>query len=313
MRNVLLLIVVLLLSSQATARTALVTEAEIPGATLHITILEPIDEDKAEQLVEWLRAASTSVSLAYGRFPNPAPSVVVRPSGRSAWNDRSPVPFGRVIRTHGETIELFINANRPIEDFYGDWTATHEFSHLMLPYLRQRHRWISEGFASYYQNVLMSRAGHYTPDEAWRKLIAGLDRGRRSRPELSLNEAAEAGVRKARMKLYWSGAAIALLADVEMRERSGGTESLDVALDRLQRCCLPSRRTWSGPELFSTLDEMIESPVFMPLYRRYADRAGFPDYEPLLARLGIDAGGEALSDDAELAAIRNAISARHGE
>lgn len=313
MPKILLPVVVLLFSTEALARAALVTEAQIPGATLHITILEPVDDDKAADLVEWLRAASTSISLAYGRFPNPTPSVIVRPTGRSGWNSRSPVPFGRVIRRDGEKIELFIDANRPIEDFYGDWTATHEFSHLMLPYLRQRHRWISEGFASYYQNVLMSRAGNYTPDEAWRKLVAGLDRGRRSRPELSLNEAADAGVRRARMKLYWSGAAIALMADVELRERSGGTESLDVALDRLQRCCLPSRRTWSGPELFSRLDEMIESPVFMPLYRRYADRAGFPDYEPLLSRLGIEDDGAALSDDAELAAIRNAISARHGE
>ncbi len=313
MPKIMILAVVLLLSTQASARTALVAEAQIPGATLHITILEPIDEDKAAELVEWLRAASTSISLAYGRFPNPAASVVVRPTSRSGWSSRSPVPFGRVIRTDGEKIELFINADRPIEDFYGDWTATHEFSHLMLPYLGQRHRWISEGFASYYQNVLMSRAGNYTPDEAWRKLVAGLDRGRRSRPELSLNEAADAGVRIARMKLYWSGAAIALMADVELRERSGGAESLDVALDRLQRCCLPSRRTWTGPELFSKLDEMIESPVFMPLYKQYADHAGFPDYEPLLERLGIAAGGKALYDDAELAAIRNAISARHGE
>ena len=77
MRKVLVLVVVLLLSSQATARTALVTEAQIPGGTLHITILEPVDEDKAAEIVEWLRAASTSVSLAYGRFPNPAASVIV--------------------------------------------------------------------------------------------------------------------------------------------------------------------------------------------------------------------------------------------
>jgi len=303
---------VLSTQSSATSAVALVTESEIPGATLHITVLQPVDDNKAAQLVDWVRAASTNVSLAYGRFPNPSTSVIVRPTNRRFGDSSSPVPFGRVMRDDGERIELYVDVDRPIEDYYGDWTATHEFSHLMLPYVARRNKWISEGFASYYQNVLMSRAGHYTPAEAWKRLSDGLERGRRSRPELSLNDAAEAGVRRARMKIYWGGAAIALLADVQLRERSGGRESLDTALDGLQRCCLPSTRTWSGAELFSRLDSFVEEPVFMPLYRRYADRAGFPDVAPALQRLGVEINGAGarLDEDAELAAIRDAISLR---
>lgn len=71
------------------------------------------------------------------------------------------VEVRRVTRRDGETVGLFVNSERPIDDFYSDWTATHEFSHLMLPLLSQRYRWISEGFASYFQNILMSRAGRY--------------------------------------------------------------------------------------------------------------------------------------------------------
>ena len=63
---------------------------------------------------------------------------------------------------------------------------------------------------------------------------------------------------------------------------AGGTESLDVVLDRFQRCCLPSQRRWSGPELFAKFDSLIDEPVFMPLYRRYADTAGFPDFDDAL-------------------------------
>ena len=316
MRRVLPLLLAVVLSTQssATSRYALVTETDIPGATLCIRVLQPVDQDKAAEIVDWLRSASTNVSLAYGRFPNPSPSVVVQPTTHRSWGGDSPVPFGRVTRDNEERVELYVNVERPIEEFYGDWTATHEFSHLMLPYVSPRHKWISEGFASYYQNVLMSRAGHYTAAEAWKRLHDGFDRGRRSRPELSLNEAAAAGVRRARMKIYWSGAAIALLADVELRERSGGTESLDVVLDRLQRCCLPSTRTWSGPQLFAKLDSLVEEPVFMPLYRHYANRSGFPDFEPALRRLGVVVEGDRarLQKDAELAAIREAIAAKHG-
>ena len=59
-----------------------------------------------------------------------------------------PVPFGRVIRDGGETIELFVNPDQPMSSFYEDWTATHELSHMLLPYVARRDAWLSEGFAS---------------------------------------------------------------------------------------------------------------------------------------------------------------------
>ena len=308
---VLIFVVTTLVS--AASRSPLETEVQIPGATLRIEVQQPIADEKAAEIVEWLRSASSNVSLAYGRFPNPSPRVVVIPTGGRSWGGDSPVPFGRVTRDGEEKIEFFVNPDRPIQEYYADWTATHEFSHLMLPYVRSRHKWISEGFASYYQNILMARAGHYTAIEAWQKLYAGFERGRLSRPELSPNEAAAAGIRKARMKIYWSGAAIALLADIELRERSGGRESLDVALDRLQRCCLPSNRSWNGPTLFAKLDSLVDIPVFMPLYRKHADTAGFPDIRPALKRLGvaIENNSVRVLPHAELADLRIDITDGH--
>jgi len=314
MRKGLAAVLMTLLVAQvpAASRIALATEAQITGATLRIEVLPPVDDKKAAEIVEWLRSASGNVSLAYGRFPVPSPRVVVVPTGNSPWGGNSPVPFGRVTRDGEEKIEFFVNAERPIEEFYDDWTATHEFSHLLLPYVSGRHKWISEGFASYYQNVLMSRAGRYTPRRAWTKLYEGFERGRASRPELSPNDAAASGIRRARMKIYWSGAAIALLADIELRERSGGMESLDLALDRLQKCCLPSDRTWSGPELFAKLDSLVDEPVFMRLYRRHANSAGFPNTGPALERLGINVedDGVRIERSAELAHVRDAITGR---
>jgi len=85
----------------------------------------------------------------------------------------SAVIFDRVTRGDGETVKLFVNPNHPIDEYYSDWTATHEFSHLMLPLLSQHHRWISEGLATYYQNILMSWAGRYTPERNWQLMIEG--------------------------------------------------------------------------------------------------------------------------------------------
>jgi hypothetical protein len=280
--------------------------------TLSIEVRPPVSNKKAEEIVDWIKSTVATVNLVYGRFPNPNARIIVIPTTENSRGSDSPVIFGRVTRTGGETVELFVNADRPISEYYDDWTATHEFSHLMLPLLYQRDRWISEGFASYYQNVLMSRAGRYTPKFAWQRLTQGFVRGRESRPDLSLNDAAAGGIRAARMKIYWSGAAIALLADTELRQRSGGKESLDTVLEQLQSCCLPSQRRWSGPRLFEKLDSFTETPVFMPLYRQYAESAGFPDTEPLLAELGVatnDDGSITLSDDSSLATVRTAISA----
>jgi len=286
--------------------------AAILTATLNIEVRQPVDASKAKEIVEWLQSTADTMKLAYGRFPNPDARIIVIPSTQNAWGSDSPVIFGRVTRNSGETVELFVNPDRPIDEYYSDWTATHEFSHLMLPLLSQRYRWISEGFATYYQNVLMSRAQRYTPEFAWQRLSEGFERGRESRPGLSPNDAASGGIRLARMKVYWSGAAVALMADITLRERSNGKESLDQALGQLQLCCLPSIRRWSGTELFEKLDSFVESPVFMPLYRQYANDNGFPDFAALLSDLGVSTnqdGAITLDDSARLAQIRKAISA----
>lgn len=269
----------LALSADATVPSSVIN---IPGASIDLEIRGSVDQENTAKLKRWVSESAGQVLLAYGRFPVPEPRVVVVPSEGGRWGGDSAVPFGRVTRGGGETVELYVDVGRPLADLSADWTATHEFSHLLLPRISWRQKWISEGFASYYQNVLMARAGNYTTNQAIEKLTQGFGRGRGSRPELSLNDAAREGVRRARYKIYWSGAAIALLADVELRERSSGTESLDTVLDRFQRCCLPSRRSWSGTELFTKFDSLIEDPVFMPLYRQYANTAGFPDFEDAL-------------------------------
>lgn len=293
----------------ASSGASVLAQESIEGATLRIEIRQPIRADKAHDIVQWVRSTALTVNQAYGRFPYPAPRVIVIPASSHSGRSNKAVSFGRVTRGGGGKIELYVDADRPIEEFYADWTATHEFSHLMLPLLQTRHRWISEGFASYYQNILMSRADRYTPEYAWQRLSEGFAHGQQSRPELSPNEAAAGDVRSARMKIYWSGAAIALLADIELRRRSGNAQSLDTVLGKLQACCLPATRRWSGTRLFRKLDSFVDEPVFMPLYRQYANRKGFPDMRPVLADLGVEMtpGSSVLHDDKSLSSIREAI------
>ena len=289
-------------------------QRDVGDTRLRIALLKTGAEYDYSSFSDWLAATASNVMHAYGRFPYPEPQVVIVPVGGSGWQSHSPVPYGRVLRDGGEAVELFVNQHLPIDDFYRDWTATHEFSHLMLPYVTIRQRWVSEGFAQYYQNVLLARAGIYDERLAWQKLYEGLERGRRSRPDLSPNQSSSGSRGRALMKMYWSGAAIALKADVELRRRSGGTETLDTVLGRLEACCLPSNRVWRAEELFAQLDELVDEPLFVPLYRRYADAPGFPAYDELLGRLGVDVERSrvTLSNAAAWSDVRRAITAAPG-
>src|SRR5690606_22665690 len=93
-------------------------EIDVPGATLRVSVprtrSDTDDRVNSESIFEWLRRTATAVSLAYGRFPNPSPQVVVLPvddSRRSA----SAVPYGRVVRDGGEAIELYVDRDQPLE------------------------------------------------------------------------------------------------------------------------------------------------------------------------------------------------------
>lgn len=283
----------------------------VAGARLRVALLTGRYPAHGDELLRWVRGAAASVTHVYGRFPNPAPQVVLVPTARGRFDRGEPVPFGHVIRNGGEAVQFFVNQRRRLADFAADWTATHEFAHLLIPYVRSDEKWISEGLASYYQNVLMARAGSYEPARAWRKLIEGFRRGEDSVPQLSLENAMPLGGWDGIMKTYWGGAAIFLMADVSLRQDRAAGQSLDTVLERLSACCLPSRRTWSGSRLFRRLDELAGRRVFMPLYERYRAARAFPPYAETLAALGVGLGATrtTFDDDAPLAAIRRAIMA----
>jgi predicted metalloprotease with PDZ domain len=190
----------------------------------------------------------------------------------------------------------------------------HELSHLLHPVIDGPDRWLSEGLASYYQNVLRARAGLRSAQWSWDALHAGFERGIRGTARgRSLAEVSETMMRDhSFMRVYWSGAAIALLADVELRRRSGGAQSLDTALAALGDCCLPADRSWSARELMQQLDRLTDTTVFIQLYRKYIDSDDFPDLGAVYAELGlqpISATRLRLDPTAPGAAICGAIMA----
>jgi len=285
-----------------------VVDLEIDNARLRVAMIDgpgnPLDRQK---ILDWLTVAGRDVAGVTGAFPNPDVQVIVQPvsGGRS----RSPVPFGYVIRDGGEAVRFFVDPERPLQAYLDDWTATHEFSHLLLPYVRSREKWVSEGFASYYQNVLLARRGAYSESEAWSRLHRSFERARQIKNPPRLEDIDDRPFWEVRMLIYWSGAAMALAADARLRELSGGEESLDTVLARLRECCLPSGKVWRAAELFEQLDALSPYPVFVNLHREFNRTPGMPDLSSLYADLGLEVDGDGIEIDGNgrLVNVRRAI------
>jgi hypothetical protein len=279
---------------------------EVAGGTLDVTVLNAHAPPELANVEIWLAEAANAVATSYGRFPRSRTQVFVQPIGGA----REAVPWGQVLRRGPPSVHFVVDRDRPVREFRDDWTAVHEFSHLFLPFVNRRDAWVSEGFASYFQNVLRARSRMLTPAQAWARLWAGFERGRAATdPRLTLSEATREMHGPGLMRVYWAGAALALEMDIELQRRTQGREDLGSALERLGACCLEAGRVWRGGELFERLDELAGTAFLAAMYDDYARAHSFPDVADLYAELGIEPGDDTVAFDgaAPLAALRERI------
>lgn len=283
-------------------------ERELPvgNAKLRLAVLEGSPPVSAEEMQDWITDAAQIVSGLYGRFPLAQAQVLVVPDTRGG----EPTPWAHVVRGGAPAVHFFINQRRPIHEFYDDWTAVHEFSHLLLPLVNRDDAWLYEGVATYYQNVLRARAGRISARDAWAMMHAGFLRGRDDAIGLTLAQATESMYRSgAYMRVYWEGTAIMLMADVRLRQITAGKQSLDTALAALNECCSSAERAWSARDLLDKLDEITGTRVFRELYDMHVASTVFPELASTYRALGLSAGtgGIEFSEDERERRLREAI------
>jgi hypothetical protein len=279
------------------------------GGTLRLSILDGADAAQRTMLDAWLAHVSRATLSAYGKLPLNDVQVLIVPD-RDTNNEA--VGFGQSSRGQGHALTLFVDPAKSPAAFDRDWVAVHELSHLFHPYLDDEGRWLAEGLATYYQNVLRARAGLLTPAEAWEQIDYGFARGRGATRPADDMPLGASGERPNFMRIYWSGTAYWLEVDAELRRTSRGRLDIDEALHRFDDCCLPSYRAWQPSEFVAKLDALMGTDVFRRHFRAYANRRDFPDLKPLYARLGlVRAAGDKLSfdDAAPDANVRVAIMA----
>lgn len=275
---------------------------EGPGVDVQVAVLEGALEVSREDLQQWLTTAVGAVSRIAGRFPRERLHLVVVPVSEG----QAPIPFGLVRRGGGPSIMLLVAANATLDRLLPDWTAIHEMTHLAMPPMYTEDRWLSEGFATYYQEVLRVRAGLMDERTAWQRFSDRIGDAAEYGGGESLWETSEHFSDIPR--IYWGGTAFMILVDVALRERG---RSLDELVAETQHRWIGEvDRTWHGRDVFRAFDEALGEELLTPMVEAHGRRRAVPDVSEAFRRLGVvrdEAGQVTLDEHAPLAELRRAI------
>ncbi len=294
------------------------SQLSVPNGVANLEWRSNFSQQEKQFLMAWLSKATHTASQLAGSFPREQSRIRIERASARRSGSRWPVPWGQTLRRGLDGVLFQVNTAKPLQEFVDDWTAAHEFSHLFIPYPGQRDIWLSEGFASYYQNILMAREGILTEQRAWQKLYEGYMRAEGDKNgNYTLNQVSEERRRfRSTMRVYWSGALFFMEADIALRLATKNQRSLDWVLNEYIDCCREQRNTWNGEQMLTSFDQVIAAdPVlqqsmdknyFSQLYQTYSQSRKIPDCEPLFKKIGIDIVDEnvQLNGDVEMVTLR---------
>ncbi|HLL54238.1 MAG TPA: hypothetical protein VK447_11860 [Myxococcaceae bacterium] len=282
----------------ALGRLRFLSEVKVKGGTGTLSVLDRPRKVSDEQLRAWIQRALGWVADFYGGLPGGRVHIVLVPVD----SDR-PGVFGTVLRRGPPSVVLYFGGRAKETAFRDDWVAPHELFHLGNPSIEGRIPWFIEGFTTYYQDVLLGRAGAVSPTATFGDLHDGLRRF--CQPDgMSLGEESEALRRTYRYtRVYWGGACLAFRLDVAIRQQ-GRRDGLDGVLRDLRR--RGQGKPLSEEEIIQALDRAAGA----PLTREHLHSRTPIPLEGLYRDLGIEPTGPEsvrLRDDAPLSSIRKSI------
>ena len=119
------------------------------------------------------------------------------------------------------------------------------------------------------------------------------------------------GLRSARSigGVYWGGSLFMLLADIDIRHRTGGKKSLGDCLRAVLWKGGDSSQVWTPAKMMAVCDKAVGTNTMSQLAARYVSRGTEVDLGKLWRDMGLirDEKGFRFDDKAPLVAIRKAI------
>jgi hypothetical protein len=204
----------------------------------------------------------------------------------------------------GAFIKIAVGRSSTPADFADDWMMTHEMIHLAFPSMAEQHHWIEEGLSTYVEPIARAKARNSTTEKAWGDLVDGIPQGLPQRGDRGLDFTPTWG------RTYWGGALFCLLADIEIRKRTGNQKGLQDALRAIVNAGGTIENEWEITRAFGIGDRAVGVPVLRELYDKMKSTPAPVDLDALWRQLGVERhGGETKwNDSAPLSAIRKAIT-----
>jgi hypothetical protein len=274
------------------------TDLDVTGGTIHVAFAPGDIALPKEKIFDWIRASARAVSTYYGRFPVSSLRLLLVPV------DGARVRGGTTWGYRGAAIRLPFGRDSSEADLKRDWVIVHEMVHTALPDLDDRYNWLSEGLAVYVEPIARVQAGDLTAQEIWQAMMRDMPKGLPQAGDQGLDNTDTWG------RKYWGGAMFCLLADIEIRKRSGNKLGLQDAMRGVLAAGGNHEKDWPIDRVLSTADKAVGVDVLTHLHDEMGPKPVTPDLAALWRDLGLKAQGESLEfdDAAPLAAIRKAIT-----
>lgn len=247
-----------------------------PGAHADLQFHWEDGFSQAEQvkLKRWLTETHSALEALVGELPFTTHLFINRASAGE------PVPWAHTERSKVQGVHFHVDPSYSLAEFRADWTAPHELSHLVLPYVGRQNSWFAEGFASYMQYQVMHEMGVLSATAMRKRYAKNLRRavGRyRHHDEPFAKAAPRLRAERNYPTMYWGGAAFFLQADTLLME--SGEPGLVAALNTYTKCCRMQNDTLA--EVIAALDRLCGTSALSDLLRTFRTKPGFPAHQNL--------------------------------
>ena len=267
----------------------------LPGREVEVVSARSLPASRGA-VARWLDTSTAAITDVLGRAPRGTLFVAPGTDGMR----------GKTLGDGGGGVLFRLGPRVDDRSLVEDWVAAHELVHLSFPALAPVHGWFGEGLATYVEPVARARAGLVGVERIWQDMVVGMPEGLPAPGEQGLDGARAWG------RLYWGGALYFLLADLAIREESGGRSSLDTALRAIVSQSRGVEEHWEIERVLDVGDRATGLRVLSDLYARLGRSTERIDLDALWIRLGVRRAGDRVHLDAAapLAAIRRAITER---